>query len=408
MLVEILIPRLGTVKSDATLVEWTAGEGGRVEQGSVVLSIETQKIQFDIEAEASGFLHILVGAGTTCPVGTVAGLLAASIEELATLQKERPPVSKLSTTTGSIGAAAPAIKIEQKGEIRISPVARKMAKEHSIDITMITGTGPEGRIVREDIEKFLASTSAAPAEQPRTGKAVKHSAPFKGMRAVIADRLRRSLAESVQLSAMGEIDMTEAMRLRTDFLSREQELGTRITYNDLLIYIVAKALRENLTVNSSIVEREITVWDDINIGVAVAVEKGLIVSVIRNADRRPLPEISIFSNSIVERARAGTLMPDDVSGGTFTITNLGAAGAGYRFETAVINPPESAILGIGGITDRAVVRNGQIVVRPIMTYSFTYDHRVIDGAVAVQFMARVIEQVENPGPLFLLGRELVQ
>jgi pyruvate dehydrogenase E2 component (dihydrolipoamide acetyltransferase)/2-oxoglutarate dehydrogenase E2 component (dihydrolipoamide succinyltransferase) len=240
-----------------------------------------------------------------------------------------------------------------------------------------------------------------PQSETVDGKRVKYIVPLKGMRAAIAEHLHRSLSESAQLTAMGEIDMTESIRLRKEFLAREQAVGARITYNDIFVFVAAKALREKPMINSSIIGNEIKVWDDINIGVAVALEEGLIVPVIRNADRKSISEISKATKALVDRAKAGTLAPDDVTGGTFTITNLGAAGAGWRFETSIINPPESAILGTGGITDRAVVRDGQIVIRPIMTYGFTYDHRVIDGATAVQFMAKVIELLENPGLLVL-------
>lgn len=276
-----------------------------------------------------------------------------------------------------------------------------MAEEHMIDIATISGTGPDGRIVREDIEKAIAAKLPQKAPESATigEKRVKYAVPLKGIRAAIAEHMHRSLAESAQLTAMGEIDMTELRRLRKDFVAREHIIGTRITYTDMLVFVIAKVLKEKPIVNSSIIGNEIKVWDDINIGVAVALTEGLIVPVIRNADGKSLSEISKITKTLAEKARTGKLLPDDVSGGTFTITNLGAAGAGWRFETAIINQPESAILGTGGITDRAAARDGQIVIRPIMTYSFTYDHRVIDGVNAVQFMTRVIELLENPGLL---------
>jgi len=400
MAVEISVPRLGTVKSDATLAEFTAKEGDKVEQGEVVLVVETQKIKFDVAAEASGFLHILVDEGATCPVATVVGLIAASEEELAQLQKERPKVSPAEAAAPA-PATEPAAKPEGRENIRISPVARKMAEEHMIDIATISGTGPDGRIVREDIEKAIAAKLPQKAPESATigEKRVKYAVPLKGIRAAIAEHMHRSLAESAQLTAMGEIDMTELRRLRKDFVAREHIIGTRITYTDMLVFVIAKVLKEKPIVNSSIIGNEIKVWDDINIGVAVALTEGLIVPVIRNADGKSLSEISKITKTLAEKARTGKLLPDDVSGGTFTITNLGAAGAGWRFETAIINQPESAILGTGGITDRAAARDGQIVIRPIMTYSFTYDHRVIDGVNAVQFMTRVIELLENPGLL---------
>lgn len=405
MATNIIIPKLGTLKVDATLVEWKAGEGDKVDQGSVVLEVETKKIKYDIQAETAGYLHIMVGEGIAASVGTVVGAIAASAEELEALKKQSPPpivkpAVKSEATTTPPPASTPAAASEKREGIRISPVARKMAEENAIDITKITGTGPGGRIVREDIEKAVAVKAAEPAETFGE-KRVKYTIPLKGMRGAIAEHMHRSLAVSAQLTAMGEIDMTAAMKLRQNFLAREEAIGARVTYNDIFVYMVARTLKKKPIVNASVVEREIKVWEDINIGVAVALDEGLIVPVIRNADRRSIPEISKVSRALVEKARTGKLTPDDVSEGTFTITNLGAAGAGWRFETSIINQPESAILGLGGITDRAVVRDGQIVIRPIMTYSFTYDHRVIDGAVAVQFMARVIELLEDPSLLLV-------
>jgi pyruvate/2-oxoglutarate dehydrogenase complex dihydrolipoamide acyltransferase (E2) component len=396
------------------VVQWAAKEGDRVEQGQVLVTIETQKIKFDVVAEASGFLHIVVAEETACPVGTVVGLIAASLEELVELQRARPFTSSVqsatdATSAAKVEAAQPTVKVERK-EIRISPVARKMAEEHMIDITLITGTGPEGRIVREDIEKAIAAKGSVPVKtspektpeaEVIEGKRVKYVVPLKGMRGVIAEHMHRSLAQSAQLTAIGEIDMGELIKLRKALAGREQILGTRVTYTDIFVFVAAKVLREKPIVNSSIIGKEIKVWDDINIGVAVALEEGLIVPVVRNADRKSLSEISMLTKTLGDKARTGKLSPDEVSSGTFTITNLGAAGAGWRFETAILNPPEAAILGTGGITDRAAVRDGQVVVRPIMTYSFTYDHRVMDGTVAVEFMARVIELLENPAPLIL-------
>ena len=415
MAVDIAIPRLGTFKTDAILTEWKTSEGGRVEKGDVVAGIETEKIAFDILAEASGFLHIYVKEGTACPVGLVVGTIAASRDELEALQKKpspRPPPA-IATINGST-TSSHLSSTERRKKSPISPLARKLAEEDRIDITGISGSGPGGRIVRGDIEKAIAErTTASAGQAPESavaraclqGKHIKEILPLKGMRRVIAERMHQSLTESAQLSALGEIDMSQCLSLRKIFVEREDELGTRITYTDICVFIAARVLRDVPIVNSSMIDNEIKVWDDINIGVATAVENGLIAPVIRNADRKTLVEISKTNGALGDKARTGKLMPDDVSGGTFTITNLGSAGAGYRFETSIINPPESAILGIGGITDRAVVRHGQIVIRPIMTYGFTYDHRVIDGTRALDFMNKIIEFLENPGITMLTSRE---
>jgi len=303
------------------------------------------------------------------------------------------------------GGAAPAAGAPARGEgerVLISPVARKMAEEHAIDITRVTGSGPGGRIVREDIEKAIAAKEAAPAAAapaPAAApgeKRVKRTIPLTGMRGTIAQRMHQSLAIAAQLTVIGEIDMAEIVRLRNNLVAQESVIGTRITYTDILVYAVARILKNHPMINASVDGNEIKQWEDINIGVATALEEGLIVPVVKNADRKTLTEISKEIKALAEKARSGKLSGEEISGGTFTLTNLGAVGSGWTFETAVINQPESAILRVGGITDRAVVRDGQIVARPIMTYSLTYDHRVIDGAVAAMFMSSLVRALENP------------
>jgi pyruvate dehydrogenase E2 component (dihydrolipoamide acetyltransferase)/2-oxoglutarate dehydrogenase E2 component (dihydrolipoamide succinyltransferase) len=406
MAAKILMPKLGMSTAPLTLVEWKAKEGERIEQGNIAMVVETEKIRHDVEAEASGFLHILVEEGQEVPIGTVAGLIAETKEELAALQKETPKeviiAAKIKEVPPAEAApveakAPPAAEVKKGERIVISPVARKMAEEHMIDITTIVGTGPGGRIVREDIEKAIeAKKRAEVAPKVYEGKKVKSTIPLQGMRKAIAEHMHRSLSISAQLTVMGEIDMTEMVKLRQSLVNQEEAIGTRITYTDLFVFVTAKLLRDYPIVNASLIDNEIKIWENINIGVATALEEGLIVPVVKDADKKSLAEISQTVRSLVQKAREGKLMPDEVTGGTFTITNLGARGGGYRFETVIINQPEAAILGTGGITDRVVVRDGQIVVRPIMPYYFTYDHRVFTGAVAADFMLSAARLLENP------------
>lgn len=418
MATEIKVPRLGMAVADASIIEWKVNEGDRVEEKQVMVVIETEKLRYDVEAPASGFIHIMSGDGDTAPVGSVIGMLAESKEELEALQKGTPAAKPAGAaaaaepvpTAAASQAEAPARERTALGEgeerIRISPVARKMAEEHLIDITRVNGTGPGGRITREDIEKAIAAKGAAPEKAAAPAEAagekrVKTTIPLKGMRAAIAEHMHRSLAISAQLTAMGEIDMTQMVKLRQDLVGQESVIGTRITYTDLLVLAIARALKDNPMINSSLINNEIKIWEDINIGVAVALEEGLIVPVVKNADKKSLKEISLTVKALAEKARAGKLTAEEISGGTFTLSNLGAMAAGYRFETVIINQPESAILGTGAVTDRAVVRDGQIVIRPIMTYYFTYDHRVVDGAMAARFMASLIKLLENPNLLLI-------
>jgi pyruvate dehydrogenase E2 component (dihydrolipoamide acetyltransferase) len=418
----IAIPKLGMTMQDALLVEWKVNEGDQIEAGSIVLVIETAKTQWEVEASSTGFVHILIPADERAEVARVVGLIVETKEELEKIQKET--FGPLFTTVVEPGAEAPAAgaaapeakapaatKTADGRKVRISPLARKMAEEHMIDITTVAGTGPDGRIVKEDIEKAIEdkkkkpAPAAAPAGKVIDGKQVKEVMPLKGMRRAIAEHLHRSLQISAQLTSMGELDMTEMIKLRNLLTAQEKFIGTRITYTDMLVLCIAKALKTNPLVNSSIIVNDLVFWEDINIGCAVAItdtpEGGLIVPVIKNADRKSLLQINAELRGAAEKARAGKLLPDDVTGGTFTLTNMGAFGGAYGFGTPIINQPESAIFGTGGTVDRPVVRDGQIVIRPIMCFNFTFDHRVIDGAQAGMFLMTLGKIIENPGLLLL-------
>jgi pyruvate dehydrogenase E2 component (dihydrolipoamide acetyltransferase)/2-oxoglutarate dehydrogenase E2 component (dihydrolipoamide succinyltransferase) len=414
MAVQIVAPKLGMSMSDVTMVEWKVKEGEKVEKGTVVLVIETEKTEWNVEAGASGFLHILVEEGAKAKIGQVVGLIAETREELEKLRKETPPQALAAEVTGvplaeAVGGKPEAVGIATgEGErIRISPIARKMAEEQMIDIMRIKGTGPDGRIVKEDIEKALENQrkgAAPPEEVPRAfyqGKKVKQTIPIKGMRRVIAERMHSSLSNSAQLSFLGKFDATELIQFRKALLNREKAIGVSVTYTEILVYVIARALKDHPDINVSLIENEIKVWEDINIGVAVALGKeGLLVPVVKQADKKSLLEISQEVKSLVEKARGGKILPDEVTGGTFTLTSIGAIGVS-DYQTPVINQPESAILGTGPIRDEAVVKNGQIVIASMMPYSLTIDHRVINGFGAEQFLASLKELVETPGLLLL-------
>ncbi len=407
MSVPISVPKVGWGTEPIELVEWKVAEGSRVDRDSTVVVITTKKIESDIHAESSGFLHIVVPEGGKAPIGSAVGFIADTEEELKTLQREKPteaaveePTSE-QTKLAQTDAASAASKKTESGRVRISPAARKMAEEKMIDVSTIVGTGPGGMIAREDIEAAISrkaeSKDLTRAPQPkRAGSRI----PLRGMRGAIAENMYRSLSTSAQLTLMGEIDMAEIVKLRETLVKQADSLGVSVTYTDMFVFFLAKMLRDYPMVNSSVVEKEIVLWEDINIGVAVTMEGGLIVPVVKNADRKSIVEISQAIKDMAAKAREGKLGPGDVSDGTFTITNLGARGGGYRFETVIINPPESAILGTGGISDRVVAREGQIVIRPVMTYYFTYDHRVIDGALAAEFMSGLTRLLENPFLVF--------
>ncbi|UCH08243.1 MAG: 2-oxo acid dehydrogenase subunit E2 [Deltaproteobacteria bacterium] len=407
MAVEISIPKIGVNVTEVRLVEWKAKEGDWIEKGGIVLVIETEKTVWEVEAKASGFLHILLKAGAKAQIEEVVGLLTETEKELNEYQKETPlkvtlgksePENAHLTETASPDSPKIGQAVMKKGEsIHISPLARKMAKENLIDITHITGTGPGGRIVKKDIERALiVKESGEPTPGAYQGRNIKETIPLKGMRQSIAEHMHRSLSTSAQMTVMGELDMGEIVRVRDRFIKREESLGLRISYVDMMVYIISRTLKAHPSINCSLIDNEIMIWEDINIGVAVALgEEGLIVPVIKNADQKSLIEISREIKELTKKAQEKKLIPDEVTGGTFTLSTVGRQGQS-RFQTPILNEPEAAILGAGPIEERAVVRDGQIVIRPIMPYSLTFDHRAINGFGAEQFMGKIREFVESP------------
>jgi pyruvate dehydrogenase E2 component (dihydrolipoamide acetyltransferase) len=404
----IYIPKLGMTMEEATLAEWKASEGDQVEAEQVVLVIDTEKVSHEIEAAAAGFLIILHEVGTVLKCGEVAGMIAETVEEYEKLKKERPAPAHLRRDEKPVIRSDTRARPKGKGKVRISPVARKMAEEHGIDITLLVGSGPGGRIVKDDILSAIGS-GGTPVSSPSEvfdGKKVKSTIPLKGMRKVIAEHMHRSISVSAQITTMGEIEMTEMIKLRDLLLQREKSIGVRISYTDLFIMFVARALRDVPIMNSSLLGDEIKIWDDINIGFAVSIgdgihESGLMVPVIRNADKKSLIEISAMRSELMEKARSGKIGLDDLMGGTFTITNMGIFGSEWSVSTPIINQPESAILGTGAIVERPVVREGQIVIRPVMTIMLTFDHRVLDGAPVGVFLMKLRELMLNPDLLLL-------
>ncbi|MGC9258310.1 dihydrolipoamide acetyltransferase family protein [Desulfurella sp.] len=391
---DIIMPKIGLSNKPLTIVEWKFKEGDFIKKGNIIVTVETEKIRYDIESPIDGYLHIIAQNKQEVEIGSVIGIIAETTKEYEeikniTLNKQEPPKQEF-----IINKKSEVVK-EKEERIKISPIARNLAEEHMLDITQIKGTGPDGRIVKEDIEAFLQNQGTS-----YDGRKVKEVIPFTGTRKAIAEHMHSSLSNSAQITVMGEIDAYELVNLREQLLNKESELGVRITYTDLLVYFVSRTLKDFSLINSSIIDNEIKIWEDVNIGVAVALEDGLIVPVIKNADKKTLIEISKNLKDLSNKARERKLEISDVKGSTFSLTNLGAFGGGYRFETVIINQPESAILGTGGIVDRPVVVNKEIVIRPIMTYYLTYDHRVIDGALAAKFINKLKEVLENASKIY--------
>jgi len=411
MIVQVVIPRVGVNVTEFRLVEWKAKEGDRVEKGSTVLQIETEKTQWEVEAEITGFLHILLEAGFKAPVGETVGVIAETKEEFQKVQTESgrapgqpAPVEAGANSDESSGSAGEAGAASGRRGVLITPVARKMAEEHMLDISKIKGTGPGGRIGRKDVEAVIQAKAAEkekPAPTAYHGRRIRGVVPLKGIRQAIAEHMYRSLSSSAQMTVMGEWDVSKIVLLREDLLKEEGMADTRITYVDIMVFILSRALKLHPSMNCSLLENEIKLWEDINVGVAFALgEEGLIVPVVKNADQKGLLEISKQVKELGKKAQDRKLLPDEVTGGTFTLSTVGRQSES-RFQTPILNEPEAAILAVSSIEDRPVVRDGQIVARPIMTYSLTYDHRVINGFGGEQLLRTIRRFVENPSLLML-------
>lgn len=412
MIVQVVIPRVGVNVTEFRLVAWTAKEGDRVEKGSTVLQIETEKTQWEVEADLSGYLHILREAGKKAEVGEVVGAIAETAEELRSVQAESGIVPKPVLGAGEEGgpeeAGEPATGVRiprgRKG-VLITPVARKIAEEHGLDIMQLQGTGPGGRIGRRDVEAAIREQIERRNETPPPaayhGRKIRHVEPLRSIRQAIAEHMFRSLSTSAQMTVMGEWDMSRVVLLREELRNQGAVNDKTIGYVDILVFILSRALRKHPGINCSLLENEITFWEDINVGVAFALgEEGLIVPVVKNADKKGLSEISREIGELGQKAREKKLLPDEVTGGTFTLSTVGKQSES-RFQTAILNEPEAALLAVGAIEDRPVVRAGEIAIRPIMPYSLTFDHRVINGFAGEQFLKTIRGYLESPSLLLL-------
>jgi pyruvate dehydrogenase E2 component (dihydrolipoyllysine-residue acetyltransferase) len=415
----VAVPKLAKSMKRGKIVEWKVKEGELVEKGQVILIIETEKVALECESPASGYLHILGELDKIYSVGETIAMVASNEAELNELLVSQPSPegeqNREAVTADGQHEPKPSNATSPKGRVKTSPAAKKLAKKHGLDITKIVGTGPGGRIKKEDVLNYMQSGDSLVPEAVSTetldsetvdGKRIKAVIPFRGMRKSIADHMMQSLSVSAQLSNMGEIDMTELVRMRESYLTKQEEIGIRITYTDMIVMLLSKAIQYVPIVNSAIVDDEIRIWEDINVGVAVSVEageydSGLLVPVIKNTERKSLTEISREVRDVTTRARNGKLTPDDMIDGTITLTNIGGLTPGWLIGTPIINQPQSVIVATGSILQKPVGVNGKIELRPIMTISFTYDHRVLDGAPIAKFYSRIMELANNPEYLLL-------
>jgi 2-oxoglutarate dehydrogenase E2 component (dihydrolipoamide succinyltransferase) len=436
---DIIMPQMGESIFEGTITKWLKQPGDKVQRDEPLFEISTDKVDAEIPAPASGTLQeIKVQAGATVQVNTVVGIIgdgdAAAAPAPAKAAAPAPEAKKEAVAPPpppAPAAAAPDPEPEsdngEQGRVRSSPLVRKIAKENNVDLAKVPGTGLGGRITKEDIESFIARHAAgapaaaaavapAPAAaapsyeapsappvstplQPVGGVTPGEVVPMTTMRKKIAEHMLMSKRTSAHVHGVFEVDMTRVVRLREKMKSRfEAATGNKLTFTPFFARAVVHGLRKWPIVNSSVEGDNIRYHSSINLGIAVALDWGLIVPVIKSAEERSFVGLQRAVTDLGERARSKKLKPDEVQGGTFTITNPGIFGA--KFGMPIINQPQVAIMGVGGITKKAVVLtdkdgNDSIAIRSMMHLSIGYDHRIIDGAVADQFMVEVKKFLEG-------------
>src|SRR5262245_20990393 len=409
MATDVSLPRLGQGMEAGTIVRWLKSEGDTVEKGEPLYELDTDKVTQEVEAEASGvLLKILAGEGEEIEVGKRIAVIGEQGEEVPDAPAAAQKVEEDGHEEGSPGPAreeerergrdaaaeeeAPAVEAEPSrvnGRIKASPLARRIARERNIDLAGLIGTGPEGRIVAEDVERAAAAPAPAPAHAPVGAAPLEAEiVPLTSLRKTIARRLTEAWeAPAFQISMSA--DMTRAQELH----DRLRDQGVSVT--DILTKLAAVALLRHREVNAHFAGDELRIFPSAHIGLAVATERGLIVPVQREVERKSLVQIAVERKEIVQRTREGKLAQEDLDGGTFTISNLGMYGV--EIFTAVLNPPQAAILAVGAIEEKPVVEDDEFYARPLMAMTLTCDHRAVDGAKAAEFLRELKTLLEEPG-----------
>jgi pyruvate dehydrogenase E2 component (dihydrolipoamide acetyltransferase) len=405
MATEIKLPRLGQGMESGTIVKWLKSEGEEVQKGEPLYELDTDKVTQEVEADASGVLLKIAVAEGEVPVGRTIAVIGEQGESVEVSEDERdkgPPARARELEREPVREASSeqVTEIRQpsttNGRIKASPLARRIARERGIDLSNVAGTGPEGRVVAEDVERAAATGApAAPSAAP-TPTLVPQEVEVEqlsSMRKTIARRLTEAWQAPVfQLGIT--VDMGRALEVRKRLVDLHGD-GAKPTVSDLLTKICAMALMRHRAVNALYKGDAIELHPSANVGIAVAIPNGLVVPVIQGCERKTIAEIAAARAELVDRARSGKLRQGDLDGGTFTISNLGMFGI-ERF-IAVLNPPQAAILAVGSTEEKAVVVDGEIVVRQRMELTLTCDHRAIDGATGAGFLGDVKAFLEEPG-----------
>ena len=404
MSIEIKVPPLPESVSDATLVAWHKSAGEAVSRDENLVDLETDKVVLEVPAPAAGIIaKIVVENGATVEAGDVLAILEeGEVAEEAAVEETAAIVAKAST---------PAATTATEGPIKTSPAVRRLLDEHDLDATMVMGSGKDGRITKGDVMSFLKSddsSNVTPGDQQVdvTESAViglertEQRVPMTRLRARIAERLVDAQQTAAMLTTFNEVDLTEVMDLRKRYReSFEKKHDVRLGFMSFFAKAAVEALKRFPVVNASVEGTEIIYHNYFDIGIAVSSDRGLMVPVIRDVDQMSFADFELALNEVAAKAQSGTISMDDLTGGTFTITNGGIFGS--MMSTPILNQPQSAILGMHSIQQRPMVVDGEIVARPMMYLAMTYDHRIIDGKEAVQFLVSIKEQLEDPARLLL-------
>ena len=441
MAVEITMPKWGLTMKQGTISKWLKQEGDSVRKGEELFEVETEKVTNIVESIGSGLLYqIVVKAGNTVPCGTILAVLVDSGEkpnrvegiqvgDIVEGQAPKAAAASQPELRASVGSEP-----RQKGYVPASPAAKRLAKELGIDLSQVPGTGPKGRVSESDVKKYHEEGPPAPpitpvaeelarqsgldissikgsgeggkitkrdVENALTAKAAKEenapvkTIPLTGIRKKIADNMRSSLHNAAQLSIFTEVDVTEMVVFRN--MMRDEyahDDSIRISFNDIIVMATSRALKRFPIMNSNLVEDKILCFDSVHMGIAVALPEGLIVPVLRNADKKGLLQIAGEARQLAQKARDGVLEVEEVTGGTFTITNVSM----FQVDgfTPILKPPETGILGIGRIKEKPAVYKGEITIRSMMFLSLTFDHQVVDGVPANDFLQTVARYLERP------------
>ena len=412
---EVVMPSMGADMSEGSIARWLKQEGDDVSRGEILAEVETDKAVVEMEAYGSGVLRkIVVGEGVTVPVGRLIALIADADEELPDVETEAaaaPATAVAASAAVEAPAAAPAAPVQAEaapapsGRIKASPVARRLSEEHGIDLATVAGTGPGGRIVKADVEAAVAAAPAAAPAAPVAAPAPQppplagEDIPLTPMRQAIARTVVRSKTDQPDFYVTVAVDMSEAMALRKRLNDALEDEGLRISVNDLVIKAIVMAIEKHPKWNTSFDGDKLKGHPDINVGIAIALEQGLMVPAILRCQSKSLKQLAADAHALGERTRAGRLSQQEMTGGTFAISNLGMFGV--EEFSAIMMPPQPGILAVGAVTPTPVVREGGIVVRDIMKATLTVDHRVNDGAEAAVFIGEIRKALENPVSLLI-------